>query len=518
MRELARGIGAALLVALATAPAASEPSAPAAGSSFAPALRGAVGAHDAPGLPGVRVGHDPLATGGARSAPLRATGASLRPIPYGDQLPPMRGALERSMVLGALRGAPGTDAAPTIEEPPTIDGAVRGALGHDEGLRASLARAEAARFAAHGALGAMLPKVELQAGYGTRDPLRDWEEATYRTARAVLTIPVFVSGSNINTMRAARASRDAAALAHLAEERRTVLAAATAHLDLHAALRVESALAENARGMRKTLTAARALYEGGEASLADVAVAEANLEAARGELAAARQALERARIDYRSRTGRPAPARPLPPRTDGLVPPTADEAVARALEGPEVAAGFRRADAARHAARAELGEAGPRIDLTASLGHEMDEIDAPEGEWDAAVSVRLTVPLVNFETIPGVRAARARARAAEYDARDQARETERAVRAAHANHGGALARQASAERRVDAMRRALDATRREYAAGFRTVTDVVRSQVGLARARIDLSTVERERHRAAFALAVATGWSPRGLRVAETKR
>ena len=442
-----------------------------------------------------------------------------RAIPFGERLPDMRGPLARSLVLGELRragspppelgdivGAIGDDSPSLPDNAGTgVADTVRSALVADDGLRASLARADAAGHGVARARGAMLPKITLEGTMGSRSPLTKWEEATYRTARAVLTVPVFASGANLASMRAARASADAAALTHLAEERVAVLEAATAHLDLHAAIAVERALAANTRGMVETLGVSRALFEAGEASLADVAVAEANLESSRGELAAGRQALERARIDYRVRTGRSAPASLRAPDTDDLVPADVERAVEAAMRGPDVEAGFRRADAARHDARAELGRAGPRIDLTASYGHSVDAIEEPDGAYDAALGVRLTVPIIDFETVPGVRQARARARASEYEARDAARDVERRVRNAHAGHAGAMAREASAGKRVEAMGRALEATRAEYHAGFRTVTDVVRARVGLARARIDLANAARDRHRAAYTVGVLVG-------------
>ena len=477
-------------------------------------------------LPGVRA--TLRTTGPSVGTPLQLPPSlATRAIPHGERLPAMRGPLARSLVLGELRRASrptsrSTSRAPALgdivgsigEDGATPAGttggasvgdSVRAALVVDDGLRASLARADAASFAVGRARGAMLPKVTLEGTAGSRSPLAAWEEATYRTARAVLTIPVFASGANIAAMRAARASSDAAALAHLAEERVAVLEAATAHLDLHAAIAVERALAANARGMVETLAASRALFEAGEASLADVAVAEANLESARGELASGRQSLDRARVEYRVRTGRRAPRDPRAPDTDGLVPKDVERAVRAAMRGPDVAVGFARADAARHDARAELGRAGPRVDLTASYGHRVDAIEEPDGAYDASLGVRLSVPIIDFETVPGVRAARARARASEYAARDAARDVERRVRNAHAAHAGAMAREAAARRREGALTRALEATRSEYRAGFRTVTDVVRARVGLARARIDLANATRDRHRAAYTVGVMTG-------------
>ena len=77
------------------------------------------------------------------------------------------------------------------------------------------------------------------------------------------------------------------------------------------------------------------------------------------------------------------------------------------------------------------------------------------------------------------------------------------MRIAHSAHASAVERHAHASKRVKAIRQALRATRAEYAAGYLAITDVTRAQADLARARIELASLERDRHRAAYTLALA---------------
>ena len=435
-------------------------------------------------LPGVGAMFDrgPLADGSARRARLRHEG-------------PIAGS--RAVHLGSDETAAPSD---------SIFGSMRGALATNEGIQASLHRAEAAAHELARARGAMLPKLTLNAEIGTDDPTEKWHHRRKGRADVALAMPLFSSGSRLNAVRAAEARRDAAELTVLAEERREMLRAATAFLDVAASLRTVQALEENVSGMAKTLRAARALAAAGEAGTADIALAEANLASAHGELASGRQALQRARIDHRSLTGRDVGEAVRMPRTDHLVPADLERVVAHALaRSPDANAGWRNADAQRFEAKAAHGSIGPSVSLTASVGRDYARLEGVDewNDWDAAVGVRLSMPLVDAEALPRVRGARARARAAEWDARDTAREIERRIHIAHAAHGGAVERQRHAATRLRAVQRALTATRAEYDAGFVAITEVTQAQIDLARARIELASLEKARHRAAYTLALA---------------
>ena len=423
-----------------------------------------------------------------------------------DGGPTERGDVRHARVRGdgplaySLSGADGP-AAPSDN----VLASMRGALRVNEGIQASLHRAEAAAHELAQARGAMMPKLTLGGEIGTDDPTKQWHEQRDGRVELSLAMPLFASGANVNALRAARAKRDVAELTVLAEERQEMLRAATAFLDVATAMKIVSALRENVRGMASTLRAAKALAASGEAGISDVALAEANLASARGELASGQQALRRARIEHQSLTGREVAGNARMPNTAQLVPDDVETIVAHAIaNSPDAKAGWRNADAQRYAARAVHGSIGPSVSLTGSVGRDYRLSENRDGweEIDAAVGVRFSMPLVDAEALPRVRGARAMARAAEWDARDTARTIERRVRTAHAVHVSAVERQGHAEGRVRAIERALGATRAEYGAGFLAITDVTRAQIELARARIELAKLERERHRAAYTLAL----------------
>ena len=424
-----------------------------------------------------------------------------------DRGPANDGAVRRAYVPGdGILAGSGVGAGASAGPVESVVDAMRGALAVNEGIQASLHRAEAAAHELSRAKAAMLPKLTLGAEIGSGDVTKHWRENRSGRGEIVLAMPLFASGANINAVREARARRDVAELTVLAEGRREMLRAATAYLDVASAKQVVDALIENVRGMETTAAAARALARAGEAGLTDVSLAEANLAAARGELAAGEEALQKARIEHRSLTGRDSVAKLAMPDTSALVPRDVESVVAGALaRSPDAKAGWRNADAQRYAARAAYGSIGPSVSLTGSVGRDYARNEIKDGwdEWDTAIGVRLSVPLIDAEALPRVRGARAQARAAEWDARDTAREIERRVRVAHAVHASAVDRQKHAERRVRSIRSALAATRAEYAAGFLAITDVTRAQVDLARARIELANLERDRHRAAYTVALA---------------
>ena len=398
--------------------------------------------------------------------------------------------------IGGLRGASGEIA----------DDGVGAALQRSFSLAAALERANAAGHEAGAAARAMLPRLSLLATLDMDDDLDGWRAEPEARVGVRMALPLFASGANVARLRAARAARDAADYGVLAQERAVALETVTARLEVSLLTATLRALDESARGMADILRTTETLRRAGEAGLADEAFARANLEAARAETSATRTALEEARLDHRTLTG--GDARPVRAGAfDHLVPGDAEAMVAAAVRrSPEVLAGFRNADARRHAARAALGDLGPRLDLTASASHDYDfERGYDPDDWRAGVGLQLSVPVLDLESRSRARASRAVAREAEWRARDAARTAERRARAALIAHRGAGERAAAARRRLAALEGALAATRAEYRMGLKPVTDVTRVQLDLARARIDLAGIVRDRARAAYLIGILTG-------------
>ena len=388
----------------------------------------------------------------------------------------------------------------------SIGGDVRAAIRRSPSVWAALEGAEASGHRVQAARGAMLPSLAL---------LADLDNDEGRGARrraslgASLSVPIFASGGHLARLRAARASRDAADYGVLARERAVALEAVTATLAVSEAESALRALRENLAGMRLLLDSARILHEAGEVGFADLDFARANVEAARGEFAAAREALEQARIDLRTLVGGDGTPRSID--NDHLVPGDVEAAVALAVrDHPSARAGRSEAEALRHGARAAWSALGPRVDLDAGFGREREwgferVAESEPDRWSGGFGVRLRMPLADMQGAARAREANAEARRADWLARDRARSLEREVRRAYAAHRGTGERLSSAKARIHSLAGALTATRAEYRVGLKTITDVTRVQVDLARARIAEAAIRHERAREAYAIGVLTG-------------
>ena len=424
------------------------------------------------------------------------------------------------MLLVALAGGPAAAGEAvlrgTVAPAAAVPGDVRTALSRAPSLEASRARAEAAEHDARAARGALLPKLSLLADVDIAGAGLDLGETAGRNGRAglSLSVPLFSSGAALARLRAARASRDAAGHGVEAERRAIALRAATARMDVARMRRAVRALGETVDGLSLLVDSARTLRRAGEVGLTDVAFAEANLGAARGELAAGREGLARARLAYRTLVGHDAGGSGADGSGAGeahgsferLVPRDVEAAVVAALgSDPTLLAGRLDAEAGRHRARAALGALGPQLDLAASVDRGHDWNAATTSDWNTGIGLRLRMPLGDAEGWSRARAAEARAREGEWMARDAARAVERALRETFIAHRAAGQKARAARARATRLAHALDATRAEYRVGLKTVADVTEVELDLARARIAQAAARRDRDRAAFAIGLATG-------------
>ena len=415
---------------------------------------------------------------------------------------------ERPILRHALRGhAPGTrpaDARPAGEG--TAAASIAQALRGSHSASARLQRSHADRARVHAALGAFLPQVRgvVEGVHGPQTRSLEGETVTRAetgvTAGIELSMPLFASGANLALYRQARATARSSDLSYLAEEQKVALDALAAHVNLRLNRRIEATLKRNVEAMQRIATAARRLFQAGDASRTDIALAQANVESARAELDLARKSREEVEIDFETLTGRPAPARLDLPVTRALMPATLADARAATLRlNPTIAAAHARADAQEQAARAETARFGPRVDLSGSVDHDIYDSAGTGGaggadaQWNIGVTLR--VPLFDATRSATVQAARHEAREQRHRALDESRELLRTLARTWSSWRSAERRIAIAERQVAAVSRSLEGARREYRAGYRSITDVLGDQVKLARARI---TLEEARHEAAL--------------------
>ena len=383
----------------------------------------------------------------------------------------------------------------------TIASALRGSYS----ARARLERANVDRARMHGAIANFLPKIN-----GTADANYAPDEDAASLSRGIgvvsagveISMPLFTSGVNLNTYRRAAHLSRASDYSYLAEEYRVALEAVAAHINLRLNRKIEQTLARNVKAMQRIAHIARKLYQAGDASRTDIAIAQANVEGARAELDLARKSREETSSDYVSITGKRVPSALAAPDYERMVPPSLESAIDMALNyNPTLASSLHSAIASKHAAKIERGRYGPQVNLYGGYTRELYKAnnEANEDNWN--IGVRLKVPLFDLSLAPNVNAARHEALEAGYRALDQSRLIEKQVKRQWTAYHSAARRTGIVERQVKAVAVSVEGSRREYQAGFRAITDVLNDQVKLARARITLETARHERMLAAYELA-----------------
>ncbi len=461
------------------------------------------GSHMPTGLRG-RV--DDLATGSVvRLGDAFLLGGSLRPS---DDRHGQLGVADRPVLRRSMAHAANLTDGLRLETA-SVGDSVAQTLRGSHAVRAALSRTDASHARKRVAVGAFLPKVSVEIDHGTGtsyDGAIDAGDVHYDTSKVSvgLSMPVFTSGALLNGYRAARSRAVAADYGYLVAEHRTAMDAIVAHLNLRLNRAVERTLADNVAAVSRIADIARRRFDAGDASRTDIAIADANVEAARSEHDLARKMREELATDYESLTGRPVPKRLSAPSVAHYVPDSIDAAVELAqARNPALAAAWLDADAGAYDAKAVRGRFGPQASLYGNYSSELHH-SARDTQNGWTFGARLTVPLVDFTAMPSIAAARHDALQAGYMAQDTARMLTQQVRKQWTAYHSARRRVAIVERQIAAVERTVTGTRREYEAGFRSITDVLDVQMTLARARISLEQTRHEEWQAAYALAFTT--------------
>ncbi|MEP1205818.1 MAG: TolC family protein [Rhizobiaceae bacterium] len=415
---------------------------------------------------------------------------------------PSRASLRHSMLHSAnmYEGLRGAEAG--VGD--TIALALRGSYS----ARAQIEGAAADRARVHGALANFLPKINgtVNASYASQEGSSSYSDRVEQITTGIeVSMPLYASGVNVNTYKQAKHVSLASDHSYLAEEYRVALEAVAAHINLRLNRRIERTLQTNVAAMKRIAHIARKLYEAGDASRTDIAIARANVESARAEVDLARKTREETLSDYESFTGSYAPAKLLAPSFASYVPATAEQAVQMAVSNnPALVASLHTALASGYAAKIERGKYGPKVDLYGAYNEPLYTSSATDQQADWNIGVRLKVPLFDATLAPSVGAARHEALEAQYRALEQARVVERQVRRQWTAYKSADRRVKIVARQVRAVSASVEGARREYEAGFRSISDVLNDQVKLARAKITLESARHEQMLAAYEIAFTT--------------
>lgn len=412
--------------------------------------------------------------------------------------------------------------------PLTLEDAVRTAWSRHAGLAAGAAQVEAARADAAAAGASLLPSLQLTArGVRTDEPLmafglkldqgrigpEDFDPARLNDPAAItgfgggvtVTQPLFAGGRILAGRRATRAQAAAEAASQERRAQELAVGVVEAYFGAQVAaegLRYAEDLLAQARETERFVSLRS---REGLALDADVARATAFRAQAEAELAAAAQRLESARSALVLLVGDDAAGAELPTSIEAAGALVA----APGAERPDLAAARLRRDAARAGVAAARGSLLPEVGAQASLDTlRTSDLDEGTSWYTLGVVAKWQLSVADGARL---KAARARARAAEsaldWQAREAAREAGEARRAVES----ADARVRSAREAVAASEsaRALRAARHRQ--GLTPLTDLLDAEAGLAGARALLLASRLDARVARARLALADGSPVEGL-------
>lgn len=269
---------------------------------------------------------------------------------------------------------------------------------------------------------------------------------------------------------------------------------------------------ENLAVLQRQLEESTARFEVGEITRTDVAQSEARLAASRAQLASAQALLAISRANYAAVVGQNPGELAPEPSLAALLPPTVEDAFAKAQENnPAVrTAGFsERASRARVAAA--RAQRRPTVGLRGDIGYTASEVEGVGnqfGDYDRAIagSVVASVPIFTGGlTNSQVRQAAERNNADRIAIEGARRDALQDVAQAWNGLLGARANLTANEEQVRAGRIAFEGTREEAQVGLRTTLDVLNAEQELRQAELALVTARRDEYVAAAQVLAAIG-------------
>ena len=369
-------------------------------------------------------------------------------------------------------------------------GTVAATIDNSLKLRSSLHTANAASYQMKRSLVAFLPTLE---GNASLSNFRNETGNEYsrpgkrKSAGLAFNMPLFAGGRNYHTLQSSRNASLAADHQFLAEEQQTAYDGIVAYLTLHMNRMSERAIRRNLHATRKIAASLTALQGAGEVGASDVAFGQAELHFLEAELEQARERTAESEIAYTSLTRRKSPKKTILPEVGALVPADIEEAVSQGIQGnSRILASEYNSRAAEHRVKATRGNYLPQLNLTAQYDFNDYQSFRVENTESWQVGVRLTVPLVNLDSVPAILQSRENASAMYYQALDTRRDVEKEIRSSWNSYQSARKRTSKLYKRVTALRRTLTGKKKEFAAGLLPISDVLERQIDLARAEIEL--------------------------------
>jgi outer membrane protein len=322
-----------------------------------------------------------------------------------------------------------------------------------------------------------------------------------------LSQPLFEGFQNLNAIRQAKSTVQAAREVLRSVEQTVLLDAATAYVNVVRDQAIVRLRENDVKVLSEQLKATKDRFEVGEVTRTDVAQAEARRAEALATLAAAQANLKTSRAAYEQIIGHPPGDLVTPPSIRHLLPSALNEAMTLGDgENPIVLAAVYNEEASLYAVQQIMGELLPEVTLNAQYEKRFDQSKMLRELETTTVTGRVNVP---FYQGGGVSA---RVRQAKETNNQLKKEVEDARLRVHADviafwgilqsSGPAIS---SAEAAVAANKIALTGVREEEKVGQRTTLDVLDAQRELLNSQIGLVTALRDRIVAEYSLYAAIG-------------
>ena len=322
-----------------------------------------------------------------------------------------------------------------------------------------------------------------------------------------LTQPLFEGFQNLNAIRAAKSTVQAARDSLRSVEQTVLLDAATAYVNVVRDAAIVRLRENDVTVLTEQLKATKDRFDVGEVTRTDVAQAEARRSEAQSTLAAAQANLKTSNAAYEQIIGHPPGKLETPPSIRGLLPGSLDDAMTLGDgENPLILAAVYQEEASLYAVQRVMGELLPTATFQAQYQNRFDQSQTLKELETTTLTWRVTMPFYQGGSVS------ARVRQAKETNNQLKKEVEDARLRVHADvisnwgilqsSGPAIA---SAQAAVEANKIALTGVREEEKVGQRTTLDVLDAQRELLNSQIGLVTALRDRVVAEYSLYAATG-------------
>jgi outer membrane protein len=330
-----------------------------------------------------------------------------------------------------------------------------------------------------------------------------------------LTQPLFEGFQNLNAVRQAKATVQAAREALRAVEQTVLLDAATAYVNVVRDQAIVRLRENDVTVLTEQLKATKDRFDVGEVTRTDVAQAEARRSEALATLAAAQANLKTSRAAYEQIIGHPPGNLVTPGSIRHLLPGTINDAMTLGDgENPIILAAVYDEEASLYAVQQIMGELLPQVTLEANYQERFGFLGTPDVPGDAELEKEATTTVLGRVNVPlyqggGVSARVRQAKETNNQLKKQVEDARLRVHADVIANWGILQSSGpaieAAQAAVEANKIALTGVREEEKVGQRTTLDVLDATRELLNSQIGLVTALRDRIVSEYSVYAAIG-------------